>query len=531
MLLKNNPVLYEIYPRSFKDSNNDGYGDLKGITSKLDYFTDLGVTMLWLTPFYPSPMKDCGYDISDFCGIAPEAGTMEDFRKLVSEIHARDLQIVLDMVLNHTSDQHPWFVESRSDRENPKRDWYIWHDPVRGSVPNNWKSVFDPSAWEYDEVTGQYYLHSFLKEQPDLNWQNPQVRSALKDILRFWMDEKVDGFRLDAINYLVKHPDFPDEPVNPQYDAEKQSPFYQLRHLYMKDQPGLFPFVKEIAEYVHGYGDAFLVTEAYPRLGENSVPHYMKFYAIAKHKNIIPFNFEFIILEWDAQRYRRFINEFLHAIGTDDIPQFVMGNHDRIRLSSRIGAEQARTAAVLLLTLPGVPVIYYGEELGMQDVRTIPQEKIHDTKEFRSPGFGRDPHRTPMQWDESQFSGFSAVEPWLPLEHCFQVRNVAVESAETGSMLNLYKSLLRLRKAEDGILAHGTYRDYEPHNDAIFAFERENSSGKYSIALNFSDKDRACVLPGGDFRVVLSSAGRNDQSIINDTYILRPHEGVILTEV
>lgn len=528
MLLKNNPVLYEIYPRSFIDSDNDGYGDLKGIISKLDYLKELGVTILWITPFFPSPMKDCGYDIADFCNVSPEAGTMEDFRELVKEIHARDMQIVLDMVLNHTSDRHPWFVESRSSRTNPKRDWYIWRDPVNGDVPNNWKSVFDPSAWELDKHTGQYYLHSFLKEQPDLNWNNPEVREAVKSILAFWMDEKVDGFRLDAINYLVKHQDFPDEPVNPNYNAEKQSPFYQLQHIYMKDQPGLFPYVKEMAEYVYSYGEAFLITEAYPRVGENSIPHYMKFYSISVHKNIIPFNFEFITLDWEAQKYRQFIADFLQAIGEDNIPQFVMGNHDRPRLASRIGVQQARTAAVLLLSLPGIPVIYYGEELGMQNVRPIPQNKIHDTKEYRSPGFGRDPFRTPMQWDETKFAGFSETEPWLPLENACRERNVAVEEKDAQSLYSLYKRLLTLRHDTNNVLSKGEYRDYEAHNDTIYAFTRYYNGIEYLIALNFFGEDRTCVLPEGDFRLLLSSATLDTEGVIQSAYFLKPYEGVIL---
>jgi alpha-glucosidase len=525
---KHHLVLYEIYPRSFQDSNNDGFGDLPGIISRLDYLTKLGVTALWITPFYPSPMKDVGYDIKDYCNVDPQFGTLDDFKTLVKEAHKRGMDVITDLVINHTSDQHPWFLEARSSRDNPKRDWYIWKDPVNGSVPNNWKSVFDPSAWEFDAKTDQYYFHSFLKEQPDLNWSNPAVMQAVKDICAFWLDLGVDGFRLDAINHIWKDHRYLDEPINPTYDPLMQSPFNQLQHIYMRDQEPLYDIVNELAGFVSTYKNAYIITEAYPnKRSIAAIPVYKKYYDRVTSHNVIPFNFELLSLPWDAKEYESFITAYLEAIGKDHMSCFVLGNHDKTRVTSRLGREQAKAAAVLLLTLPGMPVIYYGEELGMEDVRDIPESMITDTKGIRSPGFGRDPVRTPMQWDDSNYAGFSTVQPWLPLEKEYQTRNVASQSKDPHSFYILYRQLLSLRAKEQDTFADGLFQVFQTNSKHIFAYTRTNEKTSYLILINFS-AEQVEVSTKEFANFVLSSKERDsDTSNSRDTIIVLPYEACV----
>jgi alpha-glucosidase len=528
MSSKNNIVLYEIYPRSFQDSNADGYGDLPGIISRLDYFKELGVNALWLTPFYPSPMKDVGYDIKDYCNIDPGFGTLEDFKTLIKQAHERDIKIVTDLVFNHTSDKHPWFMQSRSSRDNPKRDWYIWKDPIDGKAPNNWKSVFDPSAWEFDEKTGQYYFHAFLKEQPDLNWANPEVMEAIKDICRFWLDLGVDGFRLDAVNYLWKDQAFKDEPINPDYNPQKQSPFYQLKHIYMQDQDHMYDLVNEICNHIVAYKkDTILIVEAYPdKRTIDAIPAYKKYYERGKKSGVMPFNMEFIYLSWDAKAYAQYVSTYITQISSLGPPIYVLGNHDRARVATRLEQDQAKISAVLQLTLPGLPVIYYGEELGMQNVK-IPPEMIHDTKEYRSPGFGRDPVRTPMQWDDSEFAGFSTVSPWLPLEDEFKRRNVSTEKADPQSMFSLYKKLLALRSETESVLMNGDYKVWDTGCPEVFAFTRSYKDQTLLVVLNFSDKEQLCNLPDGALRQCISTTKERPLSI-SKTILLLPNEAVVL---
>lgn len=529
MLLKNNPVLYEIYPRSFQDLSGDGYGDLLGIIPKLEYLKKLGVTILWLTPFFPSPMKDGGYDITDYCNVAPEAGTLKDFELLVAEAHKLGLQVTIDLVVNHTSDQHPWFMGARSSKDNPKRDWYIWHDPVNGGIPNNWRSVFDPTPWEFDETTGQYYFHSFLKEQPDLNWQNPEVRQAVKDICTFWIKKGVDGFRLDAVNYLGKDRRFPNASKNPDYIKGKQAPFYELDPKYMQDQPDVYKYVAELSEFLNKTSNTYLITEAYPRKrGVGAIPAYQKYYQVSSKKNVIPFNFELIELPWEPEMHHDFISAFLKALDKDDIPVFVLGNHDRPRLVSRIGEKQARAAAVLQLTLPGMPVIYYGEELGMADVRPIPKEKLHDTKELRSPGFGRDPVRTPMQWNGLTYAGFSEVEPWLPLEKDYKKKNVAHEMEEQTSFWQLYKALLQLRSDHADVLVTGAFKAFPVAKNAVLAYQRSFKTKKYLVLMNYSQKKQQYDLPEGNYKQILNSSLEQNNKQLSRTFELLPYEAYIL---
>lgn len=526
MLSKNNLVLYEIYPRSFKDSNGNGYGDLQGIISKLDYLTDMGVNAIWITPFYSSPMQDVGYDVSNYCDVAPEFGTLDDFKELLKACHIRKIKVVIDLVVNHTSNQHPWFQEARSSKDNPKRNWYIWKDPVNGGVPNNWKSVFEPTPWEFEEKTGQYYFHSFLKEQPDLNWANPEVMKAVKGILKFWIDLGVDGFRLDAANYFWKDQRFLDEPKDPNYKVGEIQPFYELKHIYMRDQEKVFDIIEELGSFVAKYGNGFIITEAYlNKKGIDAIEVYKQYYDSIDSGNVIPFNFELIRIPWKATAYRDFITAYLKALDTEELPTFVLGNHDKPRIATRVGLDQAKVAAVLLLTLPGMPVLYYGDELGMQDVH-IPKEMIQDTKELTSPGFGRDSIRTPMQWNASVHAGFTTGKPWLPLERSFATKNVQTESEDPYSMLNLYKSLLSLR-ANDKAIKEGEYHVWDSGNKDIYAYFR--TTGYYSklIMLNFSHEKQMIHLPYDLANVILSTTQR-EGAVTKNSLLLQPNEALVL---
>lgn len=526
MLSKNNLILYEIYPRSFLDTTGNGYGDLKGVIAKLDYLKELGINTIWLTPFFPSPMKDGGYDITDYCDVADEFGTLDDFRKLISVAHNKEINVIIDLVVNHTSDQHPWFVESRSSKDSPKRDWYIWKDPVKGGVPNNWKSVFEPTPWEFDEATGQYYFHSFLTEQPDLNWTNSEVMQAVKDSMKFWMDLGVNGFRLDAVNYFWKDQRFLDEPKDPDYKEGKIQPFYELKHIYMRDQKEVFPIINELATFASDYGDAIIITEAYlNQIGTNAIPVYKTYYNSIKSKNVIPFNFEFIRIPWNAQEYKNFVTAYLTALDADEVPSFVFGNHDKPRIATRIGPEHARAAVVLLLTLPGIPVIYYGEELGMEDVK-IPRAIIHDTKEYTSPGFGRDPVRTPMQWTDGVYAGFSKTTPWLPLEDVYTLRNVQSQKQDPHSMYNLYKTLLHLRTKYPA-LREGKYEVMDNGNAEVFAYSRIAKNDRVYVFINFSNQKQTCRVPFEQPKM-LANASAEEISINNSILILEPFGACVL---
>ena len=352
-----NCVAYQIYPRSFKDSNDDGIGDLPGITEKLDYLNDgsensLGIGAIWISPFFPSPMRDFGYDVSDYCGVDPTFGTLDDFDRLVREAHLRNIKVIIDFVPNHTSDQHPWFIKSCSSLDNIKRDWYIWKDPKPdGGPPNNWRSVFGGSAWAFDARTRQYYLHSFLKEQPDLNWFNPMVKEAMKNVLRFWFHRGADGIRVDAVEFLAKDELFRNDPPNPDFKEGKSDPYSAVLHAFSKNQPKLFGILNELTAVMSEYPDRFMVTEVYPEEREKAA-EYVKFYRNCDNTKTSPFNFEALSLPWQANTYKKFIDKFQSALEPEDLPIYVLGNHDRSRLASRIGREQSRVAAMMLLSLP-----------------------------------------------------------------------------------------------------------------------------------------------------------------------------------
>jgi len=525
-------TVYHIYPRSFYDANGDGIGDLKGVIRKLDYLNgtpdSLGVNAIWISPFYPSPMADFGYDVSDYYDIDPLFGTLHDFEVLVTEAHKRDIRVIIDFVPNHTSIKHPWFSESSESVDSPKRDWYIWRDPqADGTPPNNWQSVFGGPAWEIDEKTGQYYLHTFLKEQPDLNWDNPEVREEMKRVIRFWLDLGVDGLRVDAVSWLSKDAKFRDDPLNPNYREGVDDPYHTLVHSFSSIGPHLFDYLNEIIDTAAEFDDRFVITEAYPD-SAGDINHYLHFYGKIRLDICAPFNFECLSLPWDASTYRGFIDIYQQALLPGQPAVYNMGNHDKTRLATRIGPNAARTAAMMLMTLPGMPFIYYGDELGMQDVH-VEKDKVKDP--FAAPdGTGRDVVRTPMQWSAARHSGFSQNEPWLPIGKQYRQFNVVTETEDPQSLLSLYKKLLRIRNNVQTI-KYGSYWSLNL-GDNLFGFVRENDMERYLVILNFSDQEAVAVSKA--IRGIIRLSTYLDKAQYSRVYggvKLRPHEGVIIEAV
>jgi alpha-glucosidase len=518
-----NAAVYQIYPRSFYDSNGDGIGDLAGITEKLPYIKDLGASAIWLSPFYPSPMIDFGYDVCNYNDVDPIFGTIADFDGLVAAAHESDIRVFIDYIPNHTSHLHPWFIESRSSKNNPKRDWYIWKEN-EGEVPNNWLSVFGGSGWELDPITDCYYFHSFLKEQPDLNWRNPQVQNAMKNVLRFWLDRGVDGFRIDAIYFMYKDPEFRDNPLNPNYQPGIMDPYQTHLHTYSFGLPETLDMLKEFCDVLGEYKDTFMVSEVYA-----PVPDLIPFFKICSPRIHSPFNMNLISMPWDAVCYREHIEEIEENLTMEDTPNYVLGNHDRSRVATRLGPSRARLLAFLQLTLRGMPFIYYGDEIGMEDV-PIKSEDAQDPWEKNVPGmgFGRDPARTPMQWSAKKFAGFSSAKPWLPIAENYVERNVEAESKDASSMLNVYKTLLKARK-DLPALHHGAYSSITTDNHALYAFERVAEEEKLIIILNFSDQEQPVHLLGiGE--VIATTDGRPAETTTTDlnSLVLQPFEGYLV---
>jgi alpha-glucosidase len=468
-------VVYQVYPRSFQDTNGDGIGDLEGVRRRLDHLVSLGVDALWLSPVFPSPMADFGYDVADYCGIDPIFGTIEDFDRLLDEAHARRLKVILDFVPNHSSDAHPWFAESRRGRNDPKRDWYIWRDPAPdGGPPNNWVSNFGGSAWEYDEASGQYYHHAFLREQPDLNWRNPELRAAMADALRFWLDKGVDGFRVDVIWHLIKDAAFRDNPPDPDY-AEGQPDIGRFLQIHSADQEEVFEIIRELRGVVDEYDERVLIGEIYL-----PVERLVAYYGRDLSGVHLPFNFQLILTPWNARRVARLIDGYEAALPAGGWPNWVLGNHDQKRIATRVGPAQARVAAMLLLTLRGTPTLYYGDELGLADV-AVPSELAQDPWERNEPGHGRDGARTPMPWDSSPNGGFTIGRPWLPLNDVSAL-NVADEADDLRSTLSLHRALLALRRSTPA-LEIGDYQGIGADGD-VLAFRRRLGGDEIVILLN-----------------------------------------------
>jgi alpha-glucosidase len=514
-------IVYQIYPLSFHDSNGDGKGDLSGIRQRLEYLEWLGVNAIWISPIYPSPMADFGYDVSDYCDIARMFGTLEDFDRLLAEAHQRGLKVILDFVPNHTSDQHRWFLESRSSRDNPRRDWYIWRDPAPGGgPPNNWLSQFGGPAWEWDESTGQYYYHAFLKEQPDLNWRNRAVRNAMYDVLRFWLKRGVDGFRIDVLWHLIKDDEFRDNPLNPGYQPG-DSEHRRLLELYTTDRPEIHEVVAEMREVFESYGERVMIGEIYL-----PVERLVAYYGLERPGAHLPFNFQLIHAPWNACEIERMIVEYENAIPEEEWPNWVLGNHDQHRIATRIGLAQARVAAMLLLTLRGTPTLYYGDEIGMEDV-PIPHERIQDPYEKKQPGLGlgRDPQRTPMQWDGQPQAGFTSGQPWLPVADKFQQCNVKALRDDPQSILNFYRQLIRLRH-DRAALNVGSYKQVRCDGN-VMVYERSLHDERLRIFLNFGDCPARVPLQEHGTVLLSTHLDRQGESVTGHV-ALRGDEGIVL---
>ncbi|MFN8439214.1 MAG: alpha-glucosidase [Caldilineaceae bacterium] len=550
-------VFYQIYPRSFADGNGDGIGDFPGIISKLDYLRDLGIDAIWLSPHFPSPFLDCGYDISDYTGVAPEYGTLEDFKTFLSEAHARGLRVVLDLVLNHTSDQHPWFIESRSSRDNPKRDWYIWCDGKQDAPPNNWASIFGGSAWEYDANTEQYYYHIFLKEQPDLNWRNPEVKQAMWEAVRFWLDLGVDGFRLDAIATVYEHPDMPDHELPRSVDEildanllNKQD--YDTLLRYQIRQPGLHELMQELRSLLNEYpGDRVLIGE-----DEN-----VAFHGTNNDELHLVFNFPLMQTERLTPSHIRANQAVrLAELPVDAWPCNTLGNHDGRRLWSRYGdgannAALARLHVALLLTLKGTPFLFNGEEIGMSDLELSSLETFRDTAAIKQYAMltdkmnlapedalrtviamTRDRCRSPLQWSAAPNAGFSpsAVQPWLPVHPDYANGvNVADQIDDPASMLNFYRRLLHLRRAAPALVT-GDYEALHLDSKEYLAFLRTDQATEQCclVVLNFSASAQAIAFDAGVklSRLLFTSAARDEQTFHLDALTLAPFE-IIIAEI
>ena len=476
-------IVYQIFPLSFMDSNADGIGDLAGITSRLDYVRSLGVDAIWLSPIYPSPMLDFGYDVADYTDVDPRFGSLGDFDRLVGQAHARGLRVILDLVPNHTSDQHPWFLDSRSSRDAPKRDWYIWRDPAPdGGPPNNWVSYFG-AGWTLDEPTGQYYFHQFREQQPELNYANPAVLEAMLGVMRFWLDRGVDGFRVDVIALLAKDERFLDEPVNPDYSPDLHE-YFRVHHVYTENQPAVHDYIRAMRGVLDEYGERVMIGELDPFEG------YLDYYGADLDEVHLPFNFNLFFVPWQAAAVRRTADTYDAALPAGAWPNWVVGNHDRRRIASRAGIGQARVAQMLLLTMRGTPFCYYGDELGMAD-SPVPVDRLRDTVGYdpaEAPRFSRDPQRTPMQWDASRpNAGFTPPEvvPWLPVAPDSAAVNVAVEAADDRSILALFRRLTALRM-EQPALSVGDYRSHDAGNPDVFAYERRHAGTRLLVALNFT---------------------------------------------
>jgi len=514
-------VIYQIYPRSFQDTTRDGVGDLEGVRRRLDYLVWLGVDALWLSPFYPSPMKDFGYDVADYCAVDPLFGSLADFDKLLTETHQRGLKLIIDLVPNHTSDRHPWFLESRRSRNDPKRDWYLWRDPAPdGGPPNNWLSHFGGSGWTLDEATKQYYYHAFLREQPDLNWRNPQVRATIHEIMRFWLRRGVDGFRVDVISHLIKDDQFRNNPPNPDWRGSGPD-ITRLTQFYSANRPELYEIIHGLRDVVDAFPDRVLIGEVYLPIDQLAT-----YYGARNEGLDFPFNFHLLQTPWRADALGDLITRYEAALPKGAQPNWVLGNHDQRRVAGRLGVAQARIAAMLLLTLRGTPTLYYGDEIGIDDV-LIPPERQCDPWGRREAAFNvnRDPARTPMQWDDTIYAGFSTHEPWLPLTEDHVRRNVARMRDDARSILNLYKNLLALRRRYKAL--HGGAWLRLPGPEQTLAYERRHDGERMFIVLNLDPHPAHVVLPD-EGCLLLSTQGDRIQEKVNGAVMLRDDEGVII---
>jgi len=482
-------VIYQIYPRSFLDTTHNGIGDLKGIIRKLDYLKTLGIGGVWLCPIFPSPMYDFGYDTSDYYDIEPLFGSMETFEELLLKAREKKIRILLDLALNHSSHLHPWFVESSSSRNDPKADWYIWADPrPLKRPPNNWKSVFGGPAWTWSEQRKQFYLHSFLPEQPDLNWRNPEVKKQIFKILHFWLEKGVDGFRLDVVDFYLK-----DEKLRSNPLRLGRRPYEMQKHIYDKNRPENIEIMKETRALLDHYPEKMALGE----VAERNTKIAASYYGPENNGLHLNFNFNFLEQPWKAAAFQKAIEEWENLLGPENWPVYTLSNHDVPRHFSRYGncLGRARVAATLLLTLRGTPVLYYGEEIGMPQGK-IPRSRILDPVGKRYWPFhpGRDGSRTPIQWTGDRNSGFTPSNPWLPVNHDYKRVNLAAQKKDPNSLFHFYRGLINFRN-NSMALQRGEIQFLDLKNPQILAFKRQDPVESLLIILNFSSRKQPVVLP------------------------------------
>ena len=542
-------VIYQIYPRSFMDSNGDGIGDINGIRSKLDYLKDLGVDVVWLSPVYQSPNDDNGYDISDYRNIMDEFGTMEDWENLLNEMHQRGIKLIMDLVVNHTSDEHPWFIEASSSKESPYRDYYIWRDGKGEQAPNNWQSMFSFSAWQYESTTEQYYLHLFTKKQPDLNWENPQVRNEVFDLMRFWLDKGIDGFRMDVINLIGKPDSFDDS-------QEVYHPNDEKTHAYLQ----------EMNEKVLSHYDIMTVGET-PDVTPQTAS---LFTADSRHELNMVFQFEHMNepsaedgTKWtdkksDLSSLKKVLSKWQKEIEEDAWNSLYLNNHDQPRMVSRFGNDgkyyekSAKMLATMLHTLKGTPYIYQGEELGMTNVPFVSLDEFRDVetlnfvkKQEQTDGKtfeellpillnkSRDHARTPMQWNSDKHSGFTTGTPWIKVNPNYIDINAAKEEKEPNSILQYYKQLIRNRK-QYPVIVYGDYQEYLEDDPSVYIYTRSLDGQKILILLNLTEQEIQIHLPNTALPVnsELLISNYNNHPVLTSTLCLQPYESsVFLGEI
>ncbi len=514
-------LVYHIYVKSFFDSNNDGIGDLKGITLKLDYLCELGMDAIWLSPVYPSAHYDGGYDITDYKAIDPQFGNMDDFDELLSQCHSRGIKLILDLVMNHTSHLHPWFIESRSSLNNPKRDWYIWNQKK-----NNWFSFFGGSAWTFDKTTKSYYLHSFLKEQPDLNWRNEEMAEAFFGNIRFWLDKGVDGFRLDVINVIAK--DFRLRP-NPRVF---KIPFFQ-KVKYNINRKYCFNIIEKLRTLVDTYDDRLIIGEIY-MLPPGKSKRVLSFVTKNKKRLHLAFDFSLTFKKFDAGTYYKYLNKWNKYKESAEGVSMVLSNHDLGRHINRNPfrlhkTQKAKIEIMYLLTSFATPFIYYGDETGMRNI-SVPKNKITDPLGIKFWPFysGRDKYRTPMQWDMSKNAGFSTDEPWLAIDKEFKNRCVEYQKNIPDSIFNLYNTLIRIRKKYKA-LHMGTWIPFIKGTNGVLAYHRLYESEEVLVILNFRNKKTDIKLPDlNHYEILVDTTALAHIGLAQESITINPFHGLVL---
>ena len=507
-------VIYQVYPRSYQDTTGNGVGDLRGVIARLDYIQSLGVSAIWLNPFYESPMADFGYDVSDYDRVDPLFGTGDDLRELLAAAHARGLKIILDLVLNHTSEAHPWFQESKSSRDNPKRDWYVWVDE-----PNNWESIFGGTAWEYDEGTEQHYYHAFLKEQPDLNLRNPEVVEALHEMVRGYLELGVDGFRLDAVNTFFEDVQLRDNPERVYHEEAAASRVATQERIYNYDHELNFSLLDDLSTLVHSYPDRMLVGEV-GREGKDTHA-WKEYYGACDERLDLVFNFDLLYGQLTAKRLKDTVTLW-EGIPDCKWPSYALSSHDQIRGISKFEVEgatpahRAKLLALFFLTVRGTPFVYYGDELGLPEVTPLPREAIQDPwairNDYKVPT--RDGCRTPMLWDTSKYAGFSGTTPWLPLHDNHAELSVETQLADPDSVLNFYRELITLRQSTPALYAGDlTLLDTPEH---VCQYLRSDGENTYRVTLNLGAETYSFA----DMGEVLFSSNLKNKALTGYGYVV-----------